>query len=460
MAVINLGRVGYVHKGAYAAATTYQKYDVVLYNHGSYLYIGDTASKGHTPTDTAYWQAMLDPNEMNAATEAAVNAADAAHASAMELAGQVDRLTTPFSITGDMVNCCPVSDYPLGVISHIEPVQEGSGDPSPSNIRPISGWTGAKIANVGQNFFPDADITIPEKGVRIKSEGGIFHAVVPDGAEVSSQSTAYAPYKLRIAGEKLVRLRISEFSHTVTNVAFYLTSRDGSMLLLSSNSNAAVEFYITDECRITPYIYNNTGAPGEVRCKMHLTIGDMPSASGFVPSKPQEFAEASFGQTIYGGELDWKTGMLKVTGVTLTFEGTEAWYSSVAGSVYFIPRISIGSEMQAMPNSNGQKLSSHYTNDRMSGADYLYFYDTVNGVDVDTWKAYLKTQYAAGTPVQIFYKLATPKEIQLTPQQILSLAGENSIWSDCGETTVNGPNSPKVMENRITALEAAIANMA
>ena len=151
MATINLGRVGYVHKGAYNPATTYQKYDVVLYNHGSYLYKGDSASSGHAPTDTAYWQAMLDPGEMNAATEAAVHAAEAAHASALELAGQVDRLPTPFSVTGDMASCLPVSDYPLGVISLIEPVQAGSGDPSPSNVRPISGWEGATLTRTGEN---------------------------------------------------------------------------------------------------------------------------------------------------------------------------------------------------------------------------------------------------------------------------------------------------------------------
>ena len=62
--------------------------------------------------------------------------------------------------------------------------------------------------------------------------------------------------------------------------------------------------------------------------------------------------------------------------------------------------------------------------------------------------------------MQICYKVAAPEEIQLTPQQILSVSGENNLWSDTGETTVNGPNSPKIMENRIAALEAAIANMA
>lgn len=33
------------------------------------------------------------------------------------------------------------------------PVQSGSGDPSPSNVRPISGWTGVNVVRAGRNLF-------------------------------------------------------------------------------------------------------------------------------------------------------------------------------------------------------------------------------------------------------------------------------------------------------------------
>lgn len=41
----------------------------------------------------------------------------------------------------------------------INPVQSGSGDPSPSNVRPISGWTGANVARLGKNLFNKATVT-------------------------------------------------------------------------------------------------------------------------------------------------------------------------------------------------------------------------------------------------------------------------------------------------------------
>ena len=35
----------------------------------------------------------------------------------------------------------------------IEPVQEGIGDPSPDNVRLITGWTGAKVTRTGKNLY-------------------------------------------------------------------------------------------------------------------------------------------------------------------------------------------------------------------------------------------------------------------------------------------------------------------
>ena len=36
---------------------------------------------------------------------------------------------------------------------HFSPQQAGSGDPSPSNVREISGWTGLNISKTGKNLF-------------------------------------------------------------------------------------------------------------------------------------------------------------------------------------------------------------------------------------------------------------------------------------------------------------------
>ena len=43
----------------------------------------------------------------------------------------------------------------------IAPIQSGSGNPSPSNIRPISGWTGAVVTRTGKNLIDAANYEIP-----------------------------------------------------------------------------------------------------------------------------------------------------------------------------------------------------------------------------------------------------------------------------------------------------------
>ena len=57
----------------------------------------------------------------------------------------VDRLCPAFEVNGSTVTCKPVEGYPLSVVNKIDLVQEGSGTPSPENVRPIVGWTGTKL---------------------------------------------------------------------------------------------------------------------------------------------------------------------------------------------------------------------------------------------------------------------------------------------------------------------------
>lgn len=57
----------------------------------------------------------------------------------------VDTLCPPFTADGNPVTCTPVANYPLDVQVEITPTQEGTGDPSPENVRPIVGWEAVNI---------------------------------------------------------------------------------------------------------------------------------------------------------------------------------------------------------------------------------------------------------------------------------------------------------------------------
>lgn len=77
--------------------------------------------------------------------------------------------------------------------------------------------------------------------------------------------------------------------------------------------------------------------------------------------------------------------------------------------------------------------------------------------NADDLNAYLAAQYAAGTPVQIAYKLAEPVPFTATgAQPIPALAGANTILTDSDSATVTGRADPI---KRIEYLEAAVASI-
>lgn len=65
----------------------------------------------------------------------------------------IDMLCPPLEESGNPVVCYPVAGYALGVKASWEPVQEGTGTPSPENIRPITGRASVKVERCGENVI-------------------------------------------------------------------------------------------------------------------------------------------------------------------------------------------------------------------------------------------------------------------------------------------------------------------
>lgn len=72
----------------------------------------------------------------------------------------VDTLCPPIEETGNPIVCYPVAGYPLDVTVSWGPTQEGSGEPSPDNVRPIKGRDGVTITRQEDNQV--ITLTLPE----------------------------------------------------------------------------------------------------------------------------------------------------------------------------------------------------------------------------------------------------------------------------------------------------------
>ena len=177
------------------------------------------------------------------------------------------------------------------------------------------------------------------------------------------------------------------------------------------------------------------------------------------------------GQTVYGGTLDAVTGEGSEEWKLVEFDGTETW-SKYAGAtkdgvivfVIVIPdaangfQTSICNQFKNLDTAWIRGIPWTYS-DYPTLPNKYFCVQTSKFPDVDSWKSYLAAQYAAGTPVQVCYKLDTPQPIQLTPQEVLALAGENTIYTNTGDVTVSGRADPNTiiqsLSQRIAALESA-----
>lgn len=175
-------------------------------------------------------------------------------------------------------------------------------------------------------------------------------------------------------------------------------------------------------------------------------------------------------RTIYGGTVDAVTGEAKSEYLKYTVNGTEEFVFNDRsdGTQYFSATISQIPNVNDIDESIKTELCSHYPFDNpyMSKTacvwllnqkvNYLRISDPRFST-VEELKSYLAAQYAAGTPVQIAYKLAEPVPFTATgAQSISALSGTNTVITDADSVTVTGRADPI---KRITDLEDAVASM-
>lgn len=175
-------------------------------------------------------------------------------------------------------------------------------------------------------------------------------------------------------------------------------------------------------------------------------------------------------ETVYGGAVDAVSSEVAETWGVVTLDGEEGW--KVSGKFlnnktdWYYTSPKIPNAVNASPQK-GNEICSHYPHADVAnnntvkgcaivwGAIRIRWGDTIPD-DTDAWKAYLAAQYAAGTPVQIAYKLAAPVPFTATgAQPIPALAGANTVLTDADSATVTGRADPI---KRITDLEDAVAS--
>lgn len=156
----------------------------------------------------------------------------------------------------------------------------------------------------------------------------------------------------------------------------------------------------------------------------------------------------SLPETIYGGSVDQDGNGVKEWKM-LTLDGTEEWREDDAGDAkhrYALNITRLGVSYEGT-NKMCDRLKWVGSNTVGNGYDYGVYYmssvwlvvfDKSNHFSgLDAWKSYLAAQKAAGTPMTIAYKLATPTTFTATgAKTITAKSGVNNITSDADGITV------------------------
>ena len=349
----------------------------------------------------------------------------------------IDTLCPPISETGNPAQCYPVANYPLGVVASLEPTQAGEGDPSPENIRPISGRDALSVERCGENLLDKARFPIIKTKYNIKTTSEM---TLPAGTyTVCVLSVANGVYALG-----------ADVEHTY-----------------DSNKHT---FALARQTAIRLDAYWSKGRP-EKDENIWLVEGNE-----WKPYTPYigQTNTLTLPETVYGGTVDAVTGVGTETWKIITLDGTEEWklingYCETAYKSYGIP--SSTDDISAAKRSQKADryiVDNPYANTIADKCAWVYstalhpyaklrIKHADKQTSLDNWKSYLAAQAAAGTPVQVCYKLASPVPITATgAQPIPALSGVNTVLTDADSVTVTGRADPI---KRITDLEDAVASM-
>lgn len=452
--------------GAHSLSTVYGVNSLVMSGDGAAAYISVKDVPAGTPlTNAEYWKKHTDLTAVKQSADAAAQRANAARDEMLEIARN---LTDMVEKNGNPVQAELVGGLPFDrVETLLAPIQAGSGDPSPNNIRPISGWTGAKLTRCGKNLldYNQWKQSTVANGTAVFENNGVTLTATGDDCFTQYDGDNI---KIYIAEGETITLSWQESENKLGSIYIF---PNGGMSGIVGVSNATSKNITYTAGAGVSYITFRFGVSnkGDTISYKNIMIEYGSTATAYEPYQGNTYT-ADFGQTVYGGTLDWQTGVLTVDKAIKALTGTESVV--INNSQYFnAPRFEIEMVVPGIITTQAENLNmicTHYkvaanpvnANDVnhsicgwMAGSK-VYLRDDAYST-VNDYKAYLAAQHAAGTPVQIAYKLATPTTIQLTPQEIKQLQGVNTLYGDGSISMTGRADKALALEARIAALEAA-----
>lgn len=373
-------------------------------------------------------------------------------------------------------------DAVTSLVAQIEPVQAGSGDPSPTNVRPITGWDEINVLD-----DPKYGGSVVWNQLFSYIGGGTFNGVTltMSGGEVNVNGTATGTvYRPNAGTYKSIANHVYFVSQGKANagISFYNDGKGVSTNYQADNIGKATgegTFYFRvasgasfNNDVFIPQIFDLTKMFGSSVADQIYVMEQAQAGSGvewFRNLFPKDYYEYNageetcvsavngdqyttihvpLGQTVYGGTLDVVTGVLTVTHKAESFDGTKSWGRESNGTFY----LNLGTANKMVGRKSGglsSELLANWLKPASSGADNTAWVGTSgtylnakcsSASDVAAFKSMLSTN-----PLVVVYPLATPQTVQLTAHEVELLTGQNHVWADTGDITITWGDPNKLV---------------
>lgn len=308
----------------------------------------------------------------------------------------VDTLCPPIEETGNPVVCYPVAGYPLDVTVSWGPTQEGSGIPSPENIRPIKGRDGVMDERCGENVIEFLSTNDSSAGIKIAVDAE--KNITLNGTLAGKGNIEIETCRLHWVAGKTYTMYVKKVGGSAS-----LGSGDGITFAYSLFTTDLVYYFRGDtmSTNLDEYIASNAALTetelifmlqcwrdGTVFNDYQIQIGVVEGTTAPTTYKPyiSQTNTLTLPETVYGGEVDAVTG-----------DGKRTW--------------------GIIDNYAGETIPREWISDR------------------DVYSADKNPTVGA----QVAYRLAEPVPFTATgAQPIPALAGANTVLTDADSATVTG----------------------
>lgn len=288
------------------------------------------------------------------------------------------------------------------------PQQEGTGDPSPQNIRSILPWNGLKVWNSGANVF----------------DGVLENGYINDQGQNEGTGNIRSKNYIPVVPLATYRIVFTPTSGTAYNMKVFYYEKDKTFIR-SAWKFGGDSITIPENAYFIRFHVDSAYSSGTDR---DIAINYPSTETGYEAPHITE-TDIVFPSPVYGGTLDVVSGVLTERRYqNVKYKWSEGRGAAVIGNVerrgFIVPsQAKTESELNADITArfcNVAQWKYNYSSDDVHyyGGGYSFYVFLPVGTDEN-----LEIQL-------VVERTAQPQEIQLTPAQITALIGNNTIWSD------------------------------